>query len=96
MPEESRKHPAEREIPLANVEVPPVTVKSPATLKSVEVPFAMSTLPKVEDALLKYWRVDDASAMIPMVVVGVRNPETTFQSVKEEPRSPRDEVAVKA
>ena len=40
--------------------------------------------------------VDDASVMIPIVVVGVRYPETTFQLVNPEPRRPRDEVAVNA
>ena len=56
----------------------------------------ISAMPRVDDAELKFWRVEEANAMIPIVVVGVRKPETTLQSVKEEPRSPREDVAVSA
>ena len=40
--------------------------------------------------------VDDAVSTIPMVVVGVRYPVTTFQSVKVAPKSPSELVAVSA
>jgi len=55
-----------------------------------------SKVPIVEEAELKFWIVEEAVSTIPMVVVGVRYPVTTFQSVKVAPKSPSELVAESA
>ena len=54
LPEESRKHPAESWIPFAAVVVAPPIYRVP-----VVVAFPIKEVPRVEEAELKYWRVEE-------------------------------------
>jgi len=50
----------------------PETVRLFVTFMSVAVARVRSTVPKVDEALLKLLRVEEAATRIPIVVVGVR------------------------
>ena len=88
------KQPLVMAIPLAPVVVPPVKVRDVATFKFVVVAFVVRSVVMMEDAELKFWRVDDDSAMSDVSVLAPAF--RVLAPMLMEPKEPPMEPAVSA